>query len=56
MITPLHDNVFLRMDKAEDKSKGGIYIPQEATETPRFGEVVAVGPGKLDGGQWPLCP
>jgi chaperonin GroES len=45
---PLHDRVVLKRLDAEDKSKGGIIIPDTAKEKPQEGEVVAVGPGGRD--------
>ena len=45
---PLHDRVVLRRIDAEDKTKGGIIIPDSAKEKPQEGEVVAVGPGARD--------
>jgi len=45
---PLHDRVVLRRVEAEEKSKGGIIIPDTAKEKPQEGEVVAVGPGGRD--------
>ncbi len=42
---PLHDRVVLRRLEEEQKSKGGIIIPDTAKEKPMQGEVVAVGPG-----------
>ena len=45
---PLHDRVVVRRIQAEEKSKGGIIIPDTAQEKPQEGEVVAVGPGGLD--------
>ena len=43
---PLHDRVVVRRIEGEDKTKGGIIIPDTAKEKPHEGEVVAVGPGK----------
>src|SRR4026207_1298721 len=43
---PLHDRVVLRRLEGEEKTKGGIIIPDTAKEKPQEGEVVAVGPGK----------
>jgi chaperonin GroES len=43
---PLHDRVVVRRIEGEDKTKGGIIIPDTAKEKPQEGEVVAVGPGK----------
>ena len=45
---PLHDRVVVKRIKAEEKSKGGIIIPDTAKEKPQEGEVVAVGPGGRD--------
>ena len=45
---PLHDRVAIRRLEGEDKSKGGIIIPDTVKEKPQQGEVVAVGPGVRD--------
>jgi chaperonin GroES len=45
---PLHDRVVLRRIDAEEKTAGGIIIPDTAKEKPQQGEVVAVGPGARD--------
>jgi chaperonin GroES len=45
---PLHDRVVVRRIEGEEKSKGGIIIPDTAKEKPQQGEVVAVGPGARD--------
>ena len=45
---PLHDRVVVRRIEAEEKSAGGIIIPDTAKEKPQQGEVVAVGPGGRD--------
>jgi len=42
---PLHDRVVVRRLEEEEKTKGGIIIPDTAKEKPQEGEVVAVGPG-----------
>src|ERR1044072_8301455 len=42
---PLHDRVVIRRLNAEEKSAGGIIIPDTAQEKPMEGEIVAVGPG-----------
>lgn len=42
---PLHDRVVVRRIDAEEKSAGGIIIPDTAKEKPQRGEVIAVGPG-----------
>ena len=45
---PLHDRVVVKRFGAEEKSAGGIIIPDTAQEKPQQGEVVAVGPGGRD--------
>ena len=45
---PLHDRVLVRRLEAEEKTAGGIIIPDTAKEKPMEGEVVAVGPGARD--------
>ena len=45
---PLHDRVVVRRLEGEEKSKGGIIIPDTAKEKPQEGEVSAVGPGARD--------
>jgi chaperonin GroES len=42
---PLHDRVLIRRVESEEKTKGGIIIPDTAKEKPMEGEVVAAGPG-----------
>jgi len=46
-IRPLQDRVIVKRVKEEEKTKGGIIIPDTAKEKPIEGEVIAVGPGKL---------
>ena len=45
---PLHDRVVVRRIEAEEKTKGGIIIPDTAQEKPSEGEIIAVGPGGRD--------
>jgi chaperonin GroES len=45
---PLHDRVVVKRLEGEEKTKGGIIIPDSAKEKPQEGEVVAVGPGARD--------
>ncbi len=45
---PLHDRVVVRRIDAEEKTSGGIIIPETAKEKPMQGEIVAVGPGARD--------
>jgi len=47
-IRPLNDRVIVKRVEDERKTAGGIVIPDTAAEKPSQGEVVAVGPGKLD--------
>ena len=49
---PLHDRVLIKVLDSEEKTSGGIIIPDTAKEKPQEGEVVAVGPGAInDGGK-----
>ena len=51
-ITPLGDLILIKRTEAEDKTKGGIILPDSAKEKPREGKVVSAGPGKmLDSGE-----
>src|ERR1700722_20885185 len=45
---PLHDRVVIRRIEGEEKTKGGIIIPDSAKEKPQEGEVLSVGPGARD--------
>jgi chaperonin GroES len=45
---PLHDRVVVRRVESEDRTAGGIIIPDTAKEKPQEGEVIAVGPGARD--------
>jgi chaperonin GroES len=53
---PLHDRVLVKRIEADEKTAGGIIIPDTAKEKPIEGEVLAVGPGARDenGRVWPL--
>lgn len=55
-IRPLHDRLIVKRFDEEEKSKGGIIIPDSAKEKPQQGEVLAVGNGKVfeDGRKLPL--
>ena len=46
-IKPLGDRVVVKPSPAEDKTKGGIILPDTAKEKPVVGEIVAVGPGRM---------
>ncbi len=51
-LKPLADRVIVKPAPAEEKTKGGLYIPDTGKEKPQYGEIVAVGPGKTaDSGQ-----
>ena len=45
---PLHDRVVVQRIEAEEKTKGGIIIPDTAKEKPQEGKIIAVGPGARD--------
>ena len=47
---PLHDRVLVRRIEAEERTKGGVIIPDTAQEKPQEGEVIAVGAGARDEG------
>jgi chaperonin GroES len=47
-LKPLGDRVIIKAVEKEEKSKGGIIMPDTAKEKPLEGEIIAVGPGKLD--------
>ena len=51
-VKPLGDRVFIKVSASEEKTAGGLYLPDAAKEKPQVGEVVGVGPGKRndDGG------
>ena len=55
-LKPLNDRVVIEPSKAEEKTAGGIVLPETAKEKPLTGKVVAAGPGKLndDGSRTPL--
>lgn len=56
MLKPLGDRVIIRPSAEEEKTKGGIFLPDTARDKPTEGDVVAVGPGRRlkDGGFAPL--
>jgi len=47
-IKPLFDNILVKPIKAEEKTLGGIYLPESAKEKPQIGEVMAIGEGARD--------
>lgn len=47
-FTPLHDRVLVKRVEGEEKTKGGLIIPDSAKEKPAEGEVIAVGAGARD--------
>jgi chaperonin GroES len=46
-IKPLSDRVIVEALEAEDKTSGGIYLPDTAKEKPQMGKIIATGPGKV---------
>jgi len=51
-LKPLDDRVVIKQSEAEEKTSGGIFLPDAAKEKPQIGKIVAVGPGKiLDSGK-----
>jgi chaperonin GroES len=46
-LKPLADRIIVKATQAEEKTAGGILLPDSAQEKPQQGEVIAVGPGKL---------
>lgn len=53
---PLGDRLLVKVSQAEEKSAGGIFLPDTAKEKPQVGEVVSIGAGKLsdDGSRQPI--
>lgn len=47
-VKPLGDRVFIKVSESEEKTTGGILLPDSAKEKPQVGEIVAVGLGKLN--------
>lgn len=47
-LMPLNDRVLVKCLESEEKTAGGLYIPDTAKEKPSKGEIVAAGPGKVD--------
>jgi chaperonin GroES len=47
-VKPLGDRILVKVSEAEEKTAGGILLPDTAKEKPQVGEVVQVGPGKRD--------
>ncbi len=50
-IRPLHDRLIVKRITEEEKTKGGIIIPDTAKEKPQEGKVIAVGPGRNEDGK-----
>jgi chaperonin GroES len=46
-LKPLDDRIVIKQSEAEEKTSGGIILPDTAKEKPQIGTVVAIGPGKL---------
>lgn len=49
-IKPLSDRVVVKPEPADEKTEGGLYIPDTAKEKPQRGTIVAVGPGRVENG------
>lgn len=47
-LKPIGDRIIVRRESAEEKTSGGIILPDTAKNKPQRGEVIAVGPGKID--------
>jgi chaperonin GroES len=47
-IRPLHDRILIQKIDQEEKTAGGIFIPDAAKEKPQIGKVIATGPGKIN--------
>ena len=47
-VKPLGDRVFIKVSESEEKTAGGILLPDTAKEKPQEGKVLAVGPGRFD--------
>lgn len=47
-IRPLHDKIIVLRDEAEDRTATGLYLPEQAKDTPKSGVIQAVGTGKLN--------
>ena len=47
-VKPLGDRIFIKVSESEEKTAGGILLPDSAKEKPQVGEVAQVGPGKLN--------
>lgn len=45
-VKPLADRVFVKVSASEEKTAGGLYLPDTAKEKPQVGEVVSIGPGR----------
>lgn len=50
-IQPLFDNILIKPLEAEEKTVSGIILPDSVKEKPQMGEIVAVGPGRIDDGK-----
>ncbi len=50
-VRPLHDRVIVKRIEEEEKTKGGIIIPDTAKEKPQEGRVISVGPGRREDGK-----
>ena len=46
-LRPLDDGIVIKQSDAEEKTAGGIFLPDAAKEKPQIGKIIAIGPGKL---------
>ena len=51
MLKPYGDRILVKPSAEEEKSAGGIFLPDSAKERPQWGEIVAIGPGRLEEGK-----
>ena len=51
-LRPLNDRILVKRVPEEEKTKGGIIIPDTAKEKPQQGKVIAVGKGRFEGDKW----
>jgi len=47
-VKPLNDRIVVRRDASDEKTKGGLLLPEQAKKKPQRGTILAVGPGKMD--------
>ncbi len=55
-IRPIHDKILVRRDEADDRTESGIYLPEQAKDTPKTGVIEAVGTGNINTDSGELVP